>query len=72
MSLLYDSSKEQQSVHFQRRYANIFWVECNVCMYDGEIGENFLASFALAKLKEHNHYPETMDALIAKLEANLK
>lgn len=70
--LNYDSSKEHQEINLQQRYSNIFWVECNVCMYDGEEGKDFSASFALAKLKEHNHYPETMTEQIAKLEANLK
>ncbi len=67
----YDSSKEPE-VKFNARIGGVFWVECEVCLYDGEWDTNVTLDFALRKLKEHNHYPELMNERIQAIEKELK
>lgn len=65
----YDSFKKPE-VWFNSQMGEVFWVECEVCLYDGENGTEFTKEFALARLKEHNHYP-LVDKHIQAIEKEL-
>ena len=69
--IAYDSSKVPD-VRFNSHIGRVFWVECDVCLYDGEWETNVTLDFALRKLKEHNHYPELMNERIQAIEKELK
>lgn len=69
--IAYDSSKKPE-VRFNAHPGGVFWVECEVCLYDGEWEPNVTKDYALRMLKEHNHYPELMNERIEMIEKAYK
>ena len=66
----YNSVKKFQEVRWNWE-RGAYWVDCDVCLYDGENETNVSKEYALAKLKEHNHYP-LVDKHIQAIEKELK
>lgn len=58
--------------HIDPRH-NAYWVECDVCFYDGTFDKenNYTQAYALERLKEHNHYPEQINKYIQAIEKEL-
>lgn len=69
MSIRYDSRKEAQEVRWNWE-RGAYWVDCDVCLYDGENEYDFTKAYALSKLKEHNHY-QTIQEQINLIESQL-
>lgn len=68
--ITYDSAKKEQDVRWNWE-RGAYWVDCDVCLYDGESGTEFTKEFALSKLKEHNHYP-LIDVWVKSIEKELQ
>jgi hypothetical protein len=67
--IAYDSAKEEQDVRWNWE-RGAYWVDCDICLYDGENETEVTKEFALSKLKEHNHYP-LVDIWVRAIEKEL-